>query len=49
MKSLTEHLRFVTPHRRDYLDICETIEKPVRKNGVLGGLYLANGMDIPAW
>ncbi len=48
MKSLTEHLWFETPHRRDYLNITETVEKLVRKSGVQEGLCLVNAMHITA-
>lgn len=46
MKSLTEHLWFETPHRRDYLNITDTVEKLVRKSGVQDGLCLVNAMHI---
>lgn len=48
MKSLTEHLWFETPHRRDYLNITGTIEGLVRKSGVEEGLCLVNAMHITA-
>jgi secondary thiamine-phosphate synthase enzyme len=48
MKSLTEHLWFETPHRRDYLNITDTVEKLVRKSGVQEGLCLVNAMHITA-
>ena len=48
MKSLTEHLWFETPHRRDYLNITGTIEKLVSKSGVQEGLCLVNAMHITA-
>jgi thiamine phosphate synthase YjbQ (UPF0047 family) len=46
MKSLTEHLWFETPHRRDYLNITDTVEQLVRKSGVQEGLCLVNAMHI---
>ena len=48
MKSLTEHLWFETPHRRDYLNITDQIEELVRKSGVQEGLCLVNAMHITA-
>ncbi len=46
MKSLTEHLWFETPHRRDYINITDTVEKLVHKSGVQEGLCLVNAMHI---
>ena len=46
MKSLTEHLWFETPHRRDYLNITSTVEGLVSKSGVQEGLCLVNAMHI---
>jgi hypothetical protein len=46
MKSLTEHLWFETPHRRDYLNITGAVEQLVRKSGVEEGLCLVNAMHI---
>ena len=48
MKSLTEHLWFETPHRRDYLNVTDQIEDLVRKSGVQEGLCLVNAMHITA-
>jgi len=48
VKSLTEHLWFETPHRRDYLNITGTVEQLVRKSGVQEGLCLVNAMHITA-
>ena len=48
VKSLTEHLWFETPHRRDYLNITDTVEQLVRKSGVQEGLCLVNAMHITA-
>jgi secondary thiamine-phosphate synthase enzyme len=46
MKSLTEHLWFETPHRRDYLNITGTVEELVRKSAIQEGLCLVNAMHI---
>lgn len=48
MKSLTKHLWFSTPHRRDYLNITPEVEKLVRQSGVKEGLCLVNAMHITA-
>ena len=48
MKSLTEHLWFETPHRRDYLNITDQIGELVRRSGVQEGLCLVNAMHITA-
>ncbi|RMF69346.1 MAG: YjbQ family protein [Calditrichaeota bacterium] len=48
MKSLTEYLWFETPHRRDYINITDTVEELVRKSGVKEGLCLVNAMHITA-
>jgi secondary thiamine-phosphate synthase enzyme len=48
MKSLTEHLWFETPHRRDYLNITGQVEQLVRQSGVQEGLCLVNAMHITA-
>lgn len=48
MKSLTEHLWFNTPHRRDYLNITNKVEELVKKSGVKEGLVLVNAMHITA-
>ena len=48
MKSLTEHLWFETPNRRDYINITDTVEKLVHKSGVQEGLCLVNAMHITA-
>jgi thiamine phosphate synthase YjbQ (UPF0047 family) len=46
MKSLTEHLWFETPHRRDYLNITDAVAQQVRQSGVQEGLCLVNAMHI---
>ncbi len=48
MKSLTEHLWFETPHRRDYLNITDRVGELVRRSGVQEGLCLVNAMHITA-
>jgi len=48
VKSLTEHLWFETPHRRDYLNITDTVAQLVRKSTVQEGLCLVNAMHITA-
>jgi secondary thiamine-phosphate synthase enzyme len=48
MKSLTEHLWFETPHRRDYINVTGTVEKLVHKSGVQEGICLVNAMHITA-
>ena len=48
MKSLTEHLWFETPHRRDYINITDTVEELVSKSGVKEGICLVNAMHITA-
>ncbi|HEY1662960.1 MAG TPA: secondary thiamine-phosphate synthase enzyme YjbQ [Verrucomicrobiae bacterium] len=48
MKSLTEHLWFETPRRRDYLNITETVAQLVHKSGIKEGLCLVNAMHITA-
>lgn len=48
MKSLTEYLWFNTPHRRDYINITDTVEELVRRSGVKEGLCLVNAMHITA-
>jgi thiamine phosphate synthase YjbQ (UPF0047 family) len=48
MESHTEHLWIETPHRRDYLNITDTIERLVRKSGMQEGLCLVNAMRITA-
>ena len=48
MKSLTKHLWFNTPHRRDYINITPEVEKLVKESGVREGLCLVNAMHITA-
>ncbi|MFQ5769542.1 MAG: YjbQ family protein, partial [bacterium] len=48
MKSLTEHLWFNTPNRRDYINITDKIAELVKQSGVKEGLCLVNAMHITA-
>ncbi len=48
MKSLTEHLWFDIPKRRDYLNITPQVVTLVKKSGVREGLCLVNAMHITA-
>lgn len=48
MKSLTRHLWFETPHRRDYLNITPKVAALVAESGVQEGLCLVNAMHITA-
>ena len=48
MKSLTEHLWFDVPNRRDYIKITDKVEELVKKSGVREGLVLVNAMHITA-
>ncbi len=48
MKSLTEHLWFDIPNRRDYINITSKVEELVEKSNVAEGLCLVNAMHITA-
>ncbi len=48
MKHLREELWFNTPHRRDYVNVTDKIQKLVHKSGVRNGLCLVNAMHITA-
>ncbi len=48
MKSLTRHLWFETPNRRDYLNITPKVASLVTESGVQEGLCLVNAMHITA-
>jgi secondary thiamine-phosphate synthase enzyme len=48
MKSLTEHLWFEVPGRRDYLNVTAQVQELVEKSGVREGLCLVNAMHITA-
>jgi thiamine phosphate synthase YjbQ (UPF0047 family) len=48
MKSLTEHLWFDVPGRREFINITPKIEELVSQSGVREGLCLVNAMHITA-
>lgn len=48
MKSHRKELWFETPHRRDYVNITQQVEREVRASGVKEGLCLVNAMHITA-
>jgi secondary thiamine-phosphate synthase enzyme len=48
MRSHRKELWFETPHRRDYVNITEQVEREVRESGVSEGLCLVNAMHITA-
>ena len=48
MKSLTEHLWFDIPTRRDYINMTSKVEELVEKSYVGEGLCLVNAMHITA-
>ena len=48
VKALTEHLSFVVPGRRGFLNITKTVEALVTKSGVKEGICLVNAMHITA-
>jgi secondary thiamine-phosphate synthase enzyme len=48
MKHLRQELWFNTPHRRDYINITDQVEKLVTESGVKNGLCLVNAMHITA-
>lgn len=48
MKQLRKELWFNTPHRRDYINITDKVEKLVADSGVQNGLCLVNAMHITA-
>jgi len=48
VKSLTQHLWFDIPKRRDYINITPQVEDLVKKSGVQEGLCLVNAMHITA-
>ena len=48
MKSLTEHLWFDIPNRRDYINLTSKVEELVEKSNVGEGLCLVNAMHITA-
>lgn len=48
MKSLTKHLWFNIPLRRDYINITSEVAKAVKESKVKEGLCLVNAMHITA-
>ena len=48
MKSLTEHLWFETPNRRDYLNITQSVASLLKRSSIQEGLCLVNAMHITA-
>jgi len=48
MKSLTKHLWFDIPNRRDYINLTSKVEELVVKSNVQEGLCLNNAMHITA-
>ncbi len=48
MKSLTKHLWFDTPNRRNYINITDKVEELVIESGIKEGLVLVNAMHITA-
>src|SRR5215831_18163086 len=48
MKSLTEHLWFEVPNRREFVNITDTVAGLVRKSGIQEGLCLVKAMHITA-
>jgi secondary thiamine-phosphate synthase enzyme len=48
MKTLTEHLWFVTDRRMQFINITDRVEELVEKSGVREGLCLVNAMHITA-
>jgi secondary thiamine-phosphate synthase enzyme len=48
MKSLTEHLTFLTERRREFINITPEVEKLVQKSGIREGLCLVNAKHITA-
>jgi secondary thiamine-phosphate synthase enzyme len=48
MKSLTEHLTFLTERRREFIKITPEVEKLVQKSGIREELCLVNAKHITA-
>lgn len=48
MKSITRHLWFETPERRNYLNITRQVEEILAESGIQEGLCLVNAMHITA-
>ncbi|MCE7870879.1 YjbQ family protein [bacterium CPR1] len=48
MKSITRHLWFETPERRNYLNITSQVQEVLEESGIQEGLCLVNAMHITA-
>ena len=48
MKSITRHLWFETPNRRNYMNITRQVEEILVESGIQEGLCLVNAMHITA-
>ncbi|GMU52453.1 MAG: hypothetical protein AMXMBFR33_15990 [Candidatus Xenobia bacterium] len=48
MKSITRHLWFETPERRNYLNITSQVQEILEESGIQEGLCLVNAMHITA-
>lgn len=48
MKSITRHLWFETPERRNYLNITQQVQEILVESGIQEGLCLVNAMHITA-
>jgi secondary thiamine-phosphate synthase enzyme len=48
MKSYRKELWFETPHRRDYINITQEVEKCLNESEIQEGLVLVNAMHISA-
>lgn len=48
MKSITRHLWFETPERRNYLNITAQVQEILEESGIQEGLCLVNAMHITA-
>ena len=46
MKSVTEHITFVTAEKIEFVNITETVQAIVTKSGIKEGLCLVNSMHI---
>jgi secondary thiamine-phosphate synthase enzyme len=48
LKSITRHLWFETPERRNYLNITSQVQEILEESGIQEGLCLVNAMHITA-
>ena len=48
MKSYRRELRFMTKHRREFINITPQVEQCLRESGINDGLVLCNAMHITA-